>query len=382
MERSIGRLAAVVLTASATVAAAQEGAPKVGDQVVLKDPTATVTLGDRTVAKGDESRVFRVVKIGQQLMFVASGERRGWAKPADLVPVDQEIEAVEKALDDRPNSALFARRGLLLAGKGDYDRAIVAYEQALKGAPRSAPLYAGRAAVYFAKGEDDRALADFDDAARFGDDAGDTATVARALHGRGNVLVHKGDIEGAIGYYTESLQRDSKAARVFLDRSAAFDAVKRYDRALQDVDAALKLDPNDPIAHYDRGVYRLGLRDYDRALVDFDRAIQLDPDYAPSHGARALILAAAPDPKLRDGKGAVEAAKRACDLTDSKEYHLLADRAAAHAEAGDFAAAVKDQRRSIELATAANLPAPALDLARDRLTLYNAKKPFRLPPAK
>lgn len=381
------RVAAMVVLAAATVVAARAQAPKqgpfqVGDLVVLKSPSAAVVLGERTVAKGEQSLVFRVARLGTQTVFVVSGERRGYAKPADLAPVDQEIEALEKLIEDRPLSPLFARLGLLRYGKGDYDRAIVAYEQAIQRAPRAAALYLGRAAVYFAQGENERALADFEDAARFADADADTNSIARALHGKGNVLIRKGDVEGAIAAYTLALQRDPRDARIYLDRSAARDAAKDYDGALADVEEALKNDPTNPIAHYARGVYRLGLRDYDRALVDFDRAIQLDDDYAPAHGARALVLAAAPDAKLRDGKAAVASAERACKLTDSKEYHLLADLAAAQAEAGDFDAAVAQQQASIELATAAGLPVPEVDRARDRLALYRSKKPLRLAAAR
>jgi tetratricopeptide (TPR) repeat protein len=53
-----------------------------------------------------------------------------------------------------------------------------------------------------------------------------------------------------------------------------------YDRAMQDFDHAIRLDPDFALAFNNRGHVYTGKSDYDRAIQDFDQAIRLDADFA------------------------------------------------------------------------------------------------------
>jgi Flp pilus assembly protein TadD len=107
-------------------------------------------------------------------------------------------------------------------------------------------------------------------------------------------------------------------------------------------------------------------------LADYGQAIRLDPKNAEAHNARAWLLATRPDDKLRDGKLALNSARRLCELSDWKDASYIDTLAAAYAEVGDFEKASQHQRQAIELATP-ELRAPL----QDRLELYQDKKPYR-----
>ncbi len=88
---------------------------------------------------------------------------------------------------------------------------------------------------------------------------------------------------------------------------------------------------------------------------------------------RAWIRATGPDASLRDGKKAVELAIEACELTRWKEAYCVETLAAAYAEVGDFASAVKWQTKAIELEAD---PKERLEY-QARLKLFRENRPFR-----
>ena len=86
----------------------------------------------------------------------------------------------------------------------------------------------------------------------------------------------------------------------------------------------------------------------------------------------AWVLATSPDAKLRDGKRSLKLAKRACEVTEYKEAHILSTLAAACAENGDFPEAI---RWSTEAVALGNRDVDE-QLAKE-LKSYEAGKPWR-----
>ena len=63
----------------------------------------------------------------------------------------------------------------------------------------------------------------------------------------------------------------------------------RYDQALNDFNAALKLKPNDPLLITYRGVVYYAKGQNDLAMKDFNRAIEIDPKCGKAYYQRGMI---------------------------------------------------------------------------------------------
>ena len=126
--------------------------------------------------------------------------------------------------------------------------------------------------------------------------------------------------------------------------------------------------------YFSSGNTHLANKEYDQAIDDYTEAIKLDPNDARPHERLAWVLATATKDEWRDGKKAVDYAKKACELTDWKKPDYLATLSAAFAESGDFQEAIKWQMKALE--------APELEQDKDpeyrqRLKMFQEGKPYR-----
>ena len=145
------------------------------------------------------------------------------------------------------------------------------------------------------------------------------------------------------------------------------------DRAIADLDEAIRLDPNDTPAYGTRGGAKQSKGDLDGAIVDYARAIKDNPKFAVAYNDLAWLLATAERPAIRDGQRAVESALKACELSQWKNAYYIDTLAAAYARAGKFDDAVKWQQKTMEDRRIAGD-----DKAAQRLRLYQEGKAW--PP--
>lgn len=188
----------------------------------------------------------------------------------------------------------------------------------------------------------------------------------------------KKDLDRAIADYSEAIKLNPNYREAFNNRGNAWRAKKEFDNAIADYEAAIRIAPKRGLYHRNRGNVLMDKRDYEPALASFNEAIKIDANDADAADSAAWVMATAPDAKLRNGKRAVELATKACELTQWKNGSYVDTLAAAYAEAGDFAEAVRRQQQAL-----AN---PEFDQsegknARNRLALYKAGKPNRLRAA-
>ncbi len=131
-------------------------------------------------------------------------------------------------------------------------------------------------------------------------------------------------------------------------------------------------------AYYNGAENKIIDRKFAEAISDFEAAVRVDPGYALAFNGLAWLRATCPVAEFRDGAKAIENATKACELTNFKEARYVGTLAAAYAQAGDFDAAVKQQKKAIDL-----LAEQEEDFRADfekRLILYQSGKPYRESP--
>jgi tetratricopeptide (TPR) repeat protein len=113
--------------------------------------------------------------------------------------------------------------------------------------------------------------------------------------------------------------------------------------------------------------------DFQSAVADCRTIVQLNPRATYYWRKLSMMLSSCPDASVRDGKEAVEAARKACELSDWKEPLCLVTLAEAYADSGDFKQAVKYQKQALAMT---DWPAPQRDELQRRLALYQQGKPY------
>jgi tetratricopeptide (TPR) repeat protein len=175
-----------------------------------------------------------------------------------------------------------------------------------------------------------------------------------------------------------AIARSPRDPKFYVERAQAYEANGQYKTALADLGEAMTLRPDSAKYRYLRGIAYAYAGDEQAAKQDFARAEAMEPDSAESYNARAWLMATAPDPQMRDGKKAVESATRACEMSNWNDPDMLGTLAAAYAETGDFADAIKWQQKALDLTSPTLLV--TLDERQARLALYQNHRPWRPAP--
>jgi tetratricopeptide (TPR) repeat protein len=184
----------------------------------------------------------------------------------------------------------YFKSGNAYNNKGDYDRAIADYTEALRLDPNLVAAYFNRGDAYRNKGDYDRAIADYTEALRLDPNLASNLNpnFAFAYNNRGIAYYEKGNYDRAIADYTEALRLNPNYTEAYNNRGIAYYEKGNYDRAIADFTEALRIKPNFAFAYSNRGYAYYKKGDFGRALTDFNEALRVDPNYASAYNHRGL----------------------------------------------------------------------------------------------
>jgi len=238
------------------------------------------------------------------------------------------------------------KAGQRAARRGEYQDALGLLDRAVERSPDPEALRL-RGLVRLRLGQPALAVADLQRATQ------SLGACAACHHELGTASLRAGDLQGALRAVNRVLELDRGLAGAHAIRAAALLQLRRAEEALEAITAAVCIEPTDAGMLHNRAVVLATLGRYGEAVGDYHRALEHEPDSGGTLNNLAWLLATAPDSALRDGPRAVVMARRAVAVGRTGAW--LDTLAAAHAESGDFEAAVRAETEAYERSRPPNL---------------------------
>jgi tetratricopeptide (TPR) repeat protein len=189
---------------------------------------------------------------------------------------------------------------------------------------------------------------------------------------RGGVWSDLGDTTKALADLDEAIRLDPASGVSWSNRGLVRARRGDLDGALADCEEAVRLTPTDAVALNNRGWVQRLRRQYAAAVADYEAAIKCDPKHPNAYKNLAWLRATCEEEHYRDGRLAVELATNAWELAGDANPAWVEIVAAAHAQVGDFDAAVEWQERWRERCPSEQRAAQA-----ERVTTYRAGRAYR-----
>lgn len=168
-------------------------------------------------------------------------------------------------------------------------------------------------------------------------------TDARTYYHRGNAYYEKGDYDRAIENYNMAIVLNPNFSEAYFNRGLAYYNKKEFDKAIADYTRSAELDPRNAVIYNNRGDAHYRKQDFDKAILDYDKAISLNPRYLKAYYNRGLAYAC-----QQDYERAVEDFDKVIELNPNfaEAWHI---RGLAYDYMGDYEKAIADYDKAIEL---------------------------------
>lgn len=281
--------------------------------------------------------------------------------------IDEALASFDQATELAPQApGPYQNRGEIYRQQGNYNEAIEQFNEVLKLQPGVLLTLLHRADAYMAAKKYDEALADIEIVLE------KQPSLVAAHRLRAEILTRLDRLDEAV----DEMERVSAAmpdqVELKMQLALYYLVDKQVSKAIDTYSDVLDVQRDNFTAIQSRGDAYLNIGKHAEAIADFTRALKLKPDDTTLLNNLAWVLATSPEDGLRDGERAVELATHACELTEYQQAHILSTLAAAHAETGDFKAAIQRSQQAVDM----NDPEHGDQLVKE-LESYRRGEPWR-----
>ena len=314
------------------------------NQVIAAKPTLAQPYFYRAIAKislddyrGAEKDASTAIKYNP---FITNAyEVRGVARQ-NLGKLKEAIEDYTTALEQLPeNKGILFNKAMAEEELKDYDAAEATYATLLGAYPNYDNGYVGRAKLRLAKGDTISAVADLDKALELNKNS----TNAYVL--RADIAIQSSrDFKTALDDLNEAIKLQPQYAGFYINRAFLRYNLDDYFGAMADYDYAIQLDPLNTAALFNRGLLRAEVHDNNKAIDDFSKVLDLESDNYKALYNRAILYK-----EIADYKSSVADLNRVIEAFPSFSGAYFA-RSENLRMMGDMASAERDYKRSMALA--------------------------------
>lgn len=177
---------------------------------------------------------------------------------------------------------IYSNRGNAFKRAQDYRSALADQDTAIRYNPNDGITYYNRGNTRYDMQDLTGALADYDIALRY------EPNYYKALYQRGLVQYELGNYTQSIADYTNALAI-TRTADAYTGRGNAYTMSRQFTQAIADLNESIRLEPNDALHRYNRGVAHERNGDTADALADYTSALSIDPRYANALGNRGNL---------------------------------------------------------------------------------------------
>lgn len=198
------------------------------------------------------------------------------------------------------NAIALYQQGNTFYNLRSYDRALQAYEKALKIRPELPEAWIGKGNVQQASSNFKEALNSYEKAIQL------QPRNWQAWVGRAQVLDKLGKSQEAIDTFKGAIKINKNAQEAWQGLAQIQMRLKQYSEAIDSFDRLLKIESDDASSWYYKGWAWHNLRDYQEAIKAYDKAIKIKPDLSSAWYQKGNVLI-----NLQKEEEAVEAYEKA-----------------------------------------------------------------------